>query len=225
MKVYHGSSVPIDDIDLTKSKPHRDFGEGFYVTNLYNQAATWAATMGRDEQTEGYVTEFEFNEYAFEEEEFKTLRFTAYDESWLDFVVYNRRSPKGTRHGYDIVEGPVADDKVTFNLKKYLKGKISKSAFLKMLRFKRPTHQLCFCTGKSLQMLEPVEQPFEDRILLLSAIIIRQLSVRQGLTDEHATSLYVKSAVHRLINDPSSDYCRRSWSEIYVNLLSELRLN
>ena len=33
MKVYHGSSVKVDKIDLFKCKPNNDFGKGFYVTN------------------------------------------------------------------------------------------------------------------------------------------------------------------------------------------------
>ena len=30
MKVYHGSDIRIDTIDLSKSKPGKDFGRGFY---------------------------------------------------------------------------------------------------------------------------------------------------------------------------------------------------
>jgi len=34
MKVYHGSHIKVDKIDLSKCKPNKDFGRGFYVTKL-----------------------------------------------------------------------------------------------------------------------------------------------------------------------------------------------
>ena len=30
MILYHGSNVIIENIDLTRSKPNKDFGKGFY---------------------------------------------------------------------------------------------------------------------------------------------------------------------------------------------------
>jgi len=42
MKVYHGSDIRIDTIDLSKSKPGKDFGRGFYVTKLREQAEEMA---------------------------------------------------------------------------------------------------------------------------------------------------------------------------------------
>ena len=42
MKGYHGSDTYIDAIDLAKSKPRKDFGCGFYVTNIYRQAEDMA---------------------------------------------------------------------------------------------------------------------------------------------------------------------------------------
>ncbi|MDR3189268.1 MAG: DUF3990 domain-containing protein [Prevotellaceae bacterium] len=38
MKVYHGSYLKIDKIDLSKCEPHKDFGRGFYVTKLLSAA-------------------------------------------------------------------------------------------------------------------------------------------------------------------------------------------
>jgi hypothetical protein len=66
VKVYHGSSVEIIDIDLSKCEPYRDFGKGFYVTNIREQAAYRSERKGNDRCTQGYVTEFEFIETAFE---------------------------------------------------------------------------------------------------------------------------------------------------------------
>ena len=38
MKLYHGSYIKIDEIDLTKAKPYKDFGRAFYLTKFYEQA-------------------------------------------------------------------------------------------------------------------------------------------------------------------------------------------
>ena len=38
MKVYHGSYMEIDEIDLSLCEVGKDFGRGFYVTNLHKQA-------------------------------------------------------------------------------------------------------------------------------------------------------------------------------------------
>jgi hypothetical protein len=108
MKVYHGSNFEIIDIDLSKCEPYRDFGRGFYVTSIREQAAYWAERKGYDNGTQGYVTEFEFIETAFEYWKFKILRFKDYTEEWLDFVVMNRnRSLPVPAHDYDIVEAAI----------------------------------------------------------------------------------------------------------------------
>ena len=38
IKLYHGSIVDIDKIDLEKSRPNKDFGKGFYLSENYQQA-------------------------------------------------------------------------------------------------------------------------------------------------------------------------------------------
>lgn len=38
MILYHGSNLKIDEIDLTKCKPYKDFGQGFYCTTIKKQA-------------------------------------------------------------------------------------------------------------------------------------------------------------------------------------------
>jgi hypothetical protein len=126
MKVYHGSYTAIDEIDLQKCKSGKDFGKGFYVTNLYQQAETWASRKGRNKK--GVVTEFEFDEFFFEDDLVKVLRFENYDEKWLDFVVLNRKnkSRKQQAHDYDIIEGPVVDDRITEQIDDYIDGIISR---------------------------------------------------------------------------------------------------
>ncbi len=117
MKVYHGSDTLVSVIDLQKCKPNRDFGRGFYVTKLRSQADDMAIRVTRYSKKNPVVSEYEFDEYAFEDSELQVLRFDNYDEKWLDFVVLNRSADKRKQpHDYDIVEGPVADDKITRNI-------------------------------------------------------------------------------------------------------------
>jgi hypothetical protein len=75
MKVYHGSYTLIEKIDLAKCQPGKDFGQGFYVTKIRSQAEYWAKRIGRENHTTGVVTEFDFHEYAYNDNELKMLRF------------------------------------------------------------------------------------------------------------------------------------------------------
>lgn len=111
MKVYHGSYIKIEEIDLSKSIPNKDFGKGFYVTKFGEHAVNWAKVIGRKHKTEGFVTEFIYYDAEFTERLCSVKHFDSYNEDWLDFVVENR-NPFGKTHDYDIVEGPVANDKV-----------------------------------------------------------------------------------------------------------------
>ncbi|MDR0792647.1 MAG: DUF3990 domain-containing protein [Chitinophagaceae bacterium] len=159
MRVYHGSDTAVSIVDLQKCKPNKDFGRGFYVTKLRSQAEDMAKRVTKYNKLTPVVTEYEFDEYTYEDEDLKVLRFDDYSEDWLDFVVLNRSADKRRQaHDYDIVEVPVADDRISRNVSKYLRGKISKEDFLEMLKHSE-NHQICFCTVNYLIMLVYVENP------------------------------------------------------------------
>jgi len=103
MKVYHGSYIAIHEIDLNKCEPKRDFGRGFYVTKLKEQAEFFAIKKGSKKRTESIVTEFDFDEETYSDSDFKVLRFPDYNSDWFDFVVENRKKRK-IAHDYDIIE-------------------------------------------------------------------------------------------------------------------------
>lgn len=42
MKLYHASSLVIKQPDVYHSREHLDFGKGFYLTSLYDQAYKYA---------------------------------------------------------------------------------------------------------------------------------------------------------------------------------------
>ncbi len=182
MKVFHGSYTEVYEIDLTKGRSNLDFGKGFYVTNIRSQAEYWAERTGRFHKVNGIVSEFEFYERAFTDEMYKVLRFTGYSEEWLDFVVLNRDPvTEEQRHDYDIVEGPVANDDVNDRIDDYLAGIVPKADFLKELAHHRPTHQICLCSARSLQMIKATDKKYYIDVKHISRPIMEKLIVELHL--------------------------------------------
>jgi hypothetical protein len=225
VKVYHGSDTIVTVVDLQKCKPNRDFGRGFYVTKLFFQAESMAKRMARYSKRTPVVTEYEFDEYAYEDSDLSVLRFDDYNEAWLDFVVLNRTADKRRQaHDYDSVEGPVADDKISRNVTKYLKGHISKNNFLEMLRHSE-NHQICFCTLQSLQMLDYVENPkvIEYEVSEIGESLLGHLTLDFGMDEETATDAFYNSKTFSKLADASSCLYQKPWQEIYEMLSTELK--
>ncbi len=227
MKVYHGSYMTIDEIDLAKCDIGRDFGQGFYVTKIREQAEIRAQRKGKYYRQTGAVTEFEFNENAFLYFHLKTLRFNGYDDHWLDFVVMNRNTalPQPT-HDYDIVEGPVADDKIATRINNYLKGEVSREQFLGELKFAGSTHQICFCTGRSLQMIEKVPGGgnLEWHITRIGEPLVERLMLDAAMNAEKATDVFYTSETFARLADESTGLYQCPWEEIYAMLRAELKI-
>jgi len=225
MRVFHGSYTAIDEIDLTKGRNNLDFGKGFYVTNIRSQAEFWAARMSSFHKTDGVVSEFEFYENAFEHYDLKVLRFSGYDEQWLDFIILNR-DPKSSipTHDYDIVEGPVANDDVNNRIDDYLEGIVSKTIFLKELKIHKPTHQICLCTVRSLQMIEPIDKKYYVNVKHISRPIIEMLITEQKFTKYDAAERLYNSKTFSKLSDKTSELYKKQWAEIYDMLKIELGL-
>jgi len=224
MKLYHGSYIKIDVIDLTKAKPFKDFGRAFYLTKFYEQAKIWADRLGQENGTSGVVSEFEFDEYAYEDESLKVLIFENYNEQWLDFVVLNRSNRK-QMHDYDIVEGPVADDKIQTRINNFLNGDISKSDFLKELKWHEETHQICFCTVASLVFLQNIIGGKQiSKFSHIGEPIVEKLVVDFGLADAIAADKFFSSNTFSKLADTSTHFFEKNWTEIYKLLLKELKL-
>ena len=224
LQVYHGSYTKIIAVDLSKGQDNRDFGRGFYVTKFRHHAENWAKIIGSKRGTDGFVTEFKFYERAFTDNTYKTLRFVDYNEDWLDFVVLNRdSSTQEQRHDYDIIEGPVADDKVQNKILFYLKGKISKSDFLEDLKYHEQTHQICFCTRKSLQMLELTDDEANLNVIMVSEPVIENLMLDFNVNEEKATDMFYTSNTFSQFADETTELHKKTWQEIYKLLKDELK--
>ncbi len=142
MEVYHGSQVIVEKPEIRIGRYNKDFSFGFYCTLIEKQAVRWATRFG-----EGYVNKYDY----IEDSSLNILSFDEMTEEWLDFVVDCRT---GRGHDYDIVEGPVADDIIYNYVQDFLDGKISREAFWALVKFKYPTHQICFNTEEALKTLK-----------------------------------------------------------------------
>jgi hypothetical protein len=226
MIVYHGSYTEISKIDLSKCEPNKDFGKGFYVTKIKEQAEAWAVRIGRKYGNKGVVTKFKFYETVYNNNAYSTLRFDKYDDNWLDFVVLNRRldSPIPA-HSYDIVEGPVADDKISQEIDNYILGKIPREKFFRMLRREEPTHQICFCTADSLLMLEYIEnsKDINYEVSKIGEPLVEQLMLDFDFDETKATDLFFSSKAFGKLVDETTGLYKKPWTEIYELLKQELK--
>jgi hypothetical protein len=223
MKVYHGSYIEIVEIDLSKCEKNKDFGQGFYVTKNRNHAQEWADRMGKRNHTAAVVTEFEFGKYLYLEKDFKILRFSNYCNEWLDFVVLNRNNKASEPvHQYDYVEGPIADDKISRRIYDYLDGIVSKATFLSELEYHEPTHQICFCTVKSLQLIsKPSRKPISAIETIVEKIVI-QLIEDSELDEENAINTFYNSDTFFQLSDETTKLYLKPWQEIYKLLKKEI---
>lgn len=148
MILYHGSFLEIVQPDLRHSRPNVDFGKGFYVTPLREQAVKWCGKFQRRGK-EGIISKYEFDESR--EAELKTLKFDSYSEEWLTFILDCRRGKDTT--DYDLVIGGVANDKVFNTVELFFDGLIDKTEAIRRLRYEKPNLQICFRTEKALEFL------------------------------------------------------------------------
>ena len=223
MTVYHGSYVEIKQIDLTKSELHRDFGQGFYVTKFKHHAENWAKRKSRFKHG-GFVTEYEFHHSALVSRKCKIKQFANYNEEWLDFVVLNRNDQNPIpAHDYDIVEGPVADDKVQNRIEDYLNGEITKADFLEDLKWHEETHQICFCTIASLQFLRKMDKgKMVSKLSHINEPLIEKFSFDSGMDEKTAAETFFSSATFSKLADTSTGLCENSWTDIYELFKAEL---
>jgi hypothetical protein len=223
MKVYHGSYKEIDKIDLSQCRSHTDFGKGFYVTKFRRHAENWAERISKYHHSEGYVTKFDFIDSDFTTSICKIKRFTDYNEEWLDFVVVNRDiKTSEPAHDYDIVEGPVADDKIQNEIDNYLQGKISKIDFLKKLKYHEETHQICFCTLVSLQVLERTDNAPVRSIENIGEQLLEALMLERNIDEILAGDLFYTSDTFSQLADTTTQLYEKPWTEIYEVLKKEL---
>ena len=155
MKIYHGSIEKVESPEIRESNRTLDYGQGFYTTTSYEQAEAWVRRrMNEKRASRGYVCVYELDERALQN--LNTLIFDQPTEEWVDFVMQNR-TQKGYVHEFDIVYGPVANDRVYAAFALYEGGLINKQALIAELKAYKLVDQYLFHTEKGLQALTFIE--------------------------------------------------------------------
>jgi len=161
MILFHGTNMKIGNIDFDKSRLRTDFGKGFYLSDKLGNARDWAIDKSSISETPT-VMHYEINKAILSDDSISRLRFDSPTLEWLNFVRDNRQkttnsmSNKEPRHSYDIVSGPIANDKVAIAVEKYCRGKLSAEETLLEVKAIKNVFQLSMHTQLVLSYIQSV---------------------------------------------------------------------
>lgn len=155
MRIYHGSLDVVEHPVILRPNRKLDYGEGFYTTTSESQAKEWVVRRMLEQKSAcGYVNVYEFDDKKLNG--FKSLFFSEPSEEWAAFVLANR-TKKNFAHDYDIVYGPVANDRVYLQFGLYEAGAIGIDTLIRELKTYKLVDQYLFHTERALAALHFVE--------------------------------------------------------------------
>ena len=154
MILYHGSIEIVDNPKIRIPSRSSDYSYGFYTTTSFKQAEDWVKRKLNANNPIGYVNVYELDEDLVKS--LKTLLFESPTEDWLDFVMSNRTN-KDFNHDFDIVYGPVANDKVYAAFALYEGGIIDKQNLISELKAYKLVDQYLYHTDKALKAIKFIE--------------------------------------------------------------------
>lgn len=156
MRLYHGSTVIVQQPKLFSHQRALDFGMGFYTTSDFHQAKKWAERKAlRLSQTEAYVSCYEIDDYILQS--LNVLQFTETNEEWLDFIVSHRNELLKQEENFDLIIGAVANDKTISVITYYINGIYNKQETIRRLLPQKLTDQYVFKTHNAIQKLNFIE--------------------------------------------------------------------
>ena len=153
MQLYHGSNTNIINIQLSICRPYKDFGRGFYLTDIKEQAQNMAKRVVKLYGGVPFVNVYEFDETFLDDSALNIKRFERFPtEEWAEF---NDPSNILCNHDkkYDIVIGPVANDDISALFRQFTDGLISKQILVQNLTYRELTSQYSFHTEKAIRLL------------------------------------------------------------------------
>lgn len=165
MRLYHVSNIAIDNINLAMCRPYKDFGQGFYLTDIEKQAEKMAIRVARIYGEKPIVNIYEIDD---DFKDFKDLKIKDFGiqttEEWARFVMNNRSRVFtdiknvlcNKDNKYDIVIGPVADDNMALMFRQYENEIIDFETLVKGMIYKETSSQYSFHTEKSVKLLRKV---------------------------------------------------------------------
>ena len=154
MILYHGSIEIVDNPEVRIPSRFLDYGYGFYTTTSFKQAEDWVKRKLNTNTPVGYVNIYEFDENLIKS--LNALLFDSPTEEWVDFVM-NNRTNKDFDHDFDVVYGPVANDKVYAAFALYEGGIIDKQNLISELKAYKLVDQYLFHTDKALKVVKFIE--------------------------------------------------------------------
>lgn len=146
-ELYHGSLEIVATPEIRQPNRTLDYGAGFYLTSSSKQAEAWVKRKIKGNISCGYVNIYDYDESL--ESQLRTINFDNPDEAWLDFVMENRLN-RDFRHDYDIVKGPVANDRVYASFALYEAGLIDKQELIRSLQTYKLVYQILIHTKEAI---------------------------------------------------------------------------
>lgn len=234
MILYHGSNVEIKKIDLSLSRKFKDFGTGFYLTTILDQAIERAIAISTRDGGEPIVTSFEFDDSDLSS--LKVKKFEKVSIDWAIFITNNRNknfnnySDELSNHDnkYDIVYGPIADDNVLGSIELFLNDIIDSKYLVKKLKYKKLNNQYSFHTKESIKLLRKIDSKVyyktteqETIIQYLTISIIDLIMKEENMPLEKAMEMFYKSQLSKKIENIKTGYYKESASYLYELLKEE----
>lgn len=155
MILFHGTNQDFDVVDLTKASPYKDFGRGFYLTDIRDQAQAMADKRSNLFGGAAVVQQYDFN-FDAAIKELNVLMFDGPTEEWAEFIFKNRSRAENFHHDFDIVYGPIANDGVAYLLGRYEEGSINLKELAEELEFRKLNNQYFFANQKALEYLKRI---------------------------------------------------------------------
>ena len=150
---------------MQKCKPYKDFGRGFYLTTIKQQAELMANRTARIFGGSPFVTTYIFDESILSNTTLSVKAFANPSEDWALFVLNNRNrafinhsdTNSNQDNKYDIVFGPVANDDIALLFRTFTNKIIDLPTLVNGMKYKRLSDQYSFHTDCATTLLLKVE--------------------------------------------------------------------
>lgn len=160
MILYHGSNTKVEAVDLSRCRPNKDFGQGFYLTPDKSAAENMALRTVKRFGGTPFLMTYDFDETQLEKLNQKLFEVPSVE--WAMFVMANRRADNSAKdhnldNKYDVVVGPVANDDLALLFRQFSRGLLTVEMLMREMQFKRLTTQYSFHAQCAISLLRLIE--------------------------------------------------------------------
>ena len=171
-RFHHGTNKVIGAINLGYSRSRTDFGKGFYLGNNLGVVRKWAISQSMATETPT-VMRYTLNDILFNlnDNGLNRLWFTSPTVEWLNFVRDNRKVDTQNvvntepRHDYDIVYGPIANDRVVDVVDEYVDGLITVEEAIQRIKVMPSVFQMSFHTPLAISCIDQTLTEYQQLIV------------------------------------------------------------